>query len=430
MRFPFAVGLVTVLSCTHAPALRVDGVDAATLRAEGPAGLEKALAALDRTTDPTERAQLIDLVTKVAGQKDAHVSRLYWYEDLEQALVVAKQSGKPVLSLRMLGRLDEELSCANSRFFRTTLYANADVSKYLREHFVLHWSSERPVPVVSIDFGDGRKVTRTITGNSVHYVLDSQGRVVDALPGLYGAQTFVAALQRAEPIAKDSGRSDARRHAELMDNWHSLELAQSLERYQQDLKAAGIKQVSFTLPTLPGLKISNVWPSSREAVPMAMPKAMVEMPMVKQLVPDGGASAPVDPTPWERLASVRAREAKLDASSRAVVLSKNPVDVTSAQAPTLSPELSEQMIARLEESIATDTARNEYALHAVIHRWLSENSETPLKDFNREVYARLFLTPATDPWLGLIPALTWTGLPNDGIVIAKHPRRGITRAAP
>jgi hypothetical protein len=112
-----------------------------------------------------------------------------------------------------------------------------------------------------------------------------------------------------------------------------------------------------------------------------------------------------------------------------VVLSKNPVDVTSAQAPTLSPELAEQMIARLEESIATDTARNEYALHAVIHRWLSENSETPLKDFNREVYARLFLTPATDPWLGLIPALTWTGLPNDGIVIAKHPRREITRAA-
>ncbi|MDP1826170.1 MAG: hypothetical protein Q8L48_23085 [Archangium sp.] len=112
--------------------------------------------------------------------------------------------------------------------------------------------------------------------------------------------------------------------------------------------------------------------------------------------------------------------AKLDASSRALVLSKNPVDVTSSHAPKLSPALATQLIDRLEQSIAMDTARNEYALHAVIHRWLSENPDVAMKDFNREVYARLFLTPATDPWLGLVPALTWTGLPNDGIEISQR----------
>lgn len=42
------------------------------------------------------------------------------------------------------------------------------------------------------------------------------------------------------------------------------------------------------------------------------------------------------------------------------------------------------------------------------------------EDFNREVYARLFLTPATDPWLGLVPALTWTALPNDGIELKRR----------
>jgi hypothetical protein len=390
------------------------------LRAQGPAGLDKVLAALDATREPSERTRLIDAATKVARQKDAHVSRLYWYEDLDAALAAAKSSGKPVLSLRMLGRLDEELSCANSRFFRTTLYANAAVSAYLRAHYVLHWSSERPVPVVSIDFGDGRKVTRTITGNSVHYVLDQQGRVVDALPGLYGAQSFVEALERSEVIAKSSGSTSGSKRAELMNAWHEQELEQSLERYQGDLKKAGVKQVSFTLPTVPGLDIDDVWPSSRAAVPIAMPKAMVELPVVKQLVPDGGARAPIDPTPWERIASVRGRAAKLDSSSRALVLSKNPVDVTSPQAPKLSEALAEQLIARLEESISTDTARNEYALHAVIHRWLSENPGVAMKDLNREVYARLFLTPATDPWLGLIPALTWTGLPNDGIEITQR----------
>src|SRR5207302_894835 len=113
-------------------------------------------------------------------------SRLYWYTDLDQAQAAAKASGKPILTLRLLGRLNEEFSCANSRFFRTVLYANAEVSQRLREHFILHWESVRPVPKVSIDFGDGRKLERTITGNSIHYILDCDGHIIDALPGLYG----------------------------------------------------------------------------------------------------------------------------------------------------------------------------------------------------------------------------------------------------
>ncbi len=54
-----------------------------------------------------------------------------------------------------MGRLDEDLSCANSRFFRTTLYPDAAVADLLRDKFVLHWSSERDVPRVTVDFGDG-----------------------------------------------------------------------------------------------------------------------------------------------------------------------------------------------------------------------------------------------------------------------------------
>src|SRR5262245_58075539 len=48
----------------------------------------------------------------VGQQRDCHASQLYWYTDIEQAKVAAKASGKPILSLRLLGRLDEEFSCA------------------------------------------------------------------------------------------------------------------------------------------------------------------------------------------------------------------------------------------------------------------------------------------------------------------------------
>ena len=40
------------------------------------------------------------------------------------------------------------------------------------------------------DYGDGRKIERTVTGNSIHYVLDENGEVVNALPGLYSPNRF------------------------------------------------------------------------------------------------------------------------------------------------------------------------------------------------------------------------------------------------
>ena len=70
----------------------------------------------------------------------------------------------------------------------------------LRDEFVLHWQSVRPVPKVTIDFGDGRKLERTLTGNSIHYVLDSDGRPIDALPGLYGPQAFLRGLENARSV--------------------------------------------------------------------------------------------------------------------------------------------------------------------------------------------------------------------------------------
>src|SRR5205085_7822551 len=119
------------------------------------------------------------------------------YTDLTAAKRAAVESGKPILSLRLLGTLDSEFSCANSRFFRTVLYANAEVSKVLSERFVLHWQSVRPVPKVTIDFGDGRVVERTITGNSIHYVLSADGRVIDGIPGLFGPAAFLRELVEA-----------------------------------------------------------------------------------------------------------------------------------------------------------------------------------------------------------------------------------------
>lgn len=153
-------------------------------------------------SDPSA-AKLRTTLDAAAKQRDAHASGLYWYTDLEAAKAEARASGKRILSLRLLGNLDEEFSCANSRFFRTALYANKEVSHYLRENFVLHWKSVRPAPKLTIDMGDGRRLERTITGNSIHYVLAPDGFVLDAIPGLYGPREFMDALRFTDAAHRD-----------------------------------------------------------------------------------------------------------------------------------------------------------------------------------------------------------------------------------
>ena len=193
------------------------------LRAQGPAGLQSLMTEYAReinhhianpTAAPDAQWQQISAaLDAVAQQKNSYITGLYWYTDLESAKKASAASGKPILSLRLLGKLTDEFSCANSRFFRTVLYPNAEVNAALRDRFVLHWQSVRPVPTITIDFGDGRKLERTLTGNSIHYILDSQARTIDALPGLYGPKAFLRGLTTAETFFKSlAGKTDEQRN--------------------------------------------------------------------------------------------------------------------------------------------------------------------------------------------------------------------------
>ena len=72
-----------------------------------------------------------------------------------------------------------------------------------------------------------------------------------------------------------------------------------------------------------------------------------------------------------------------------------------------------------ERSMAEDTVRNEYLFHSTIHDWLAnDTAPRDLKQLNEKVYAELFLTPSTDPWLGLMPADSYSALDNNGVAIA------------
>lgn len=364
---------------------------------------------------------------KVAALKDAWAADLYWYTDLGQAKNAAAAKGRPILTLRLLGTLDSDLSCANSRFFRTALYANRDVAAYLRDHYVLHWQSVRPVPTVTIDFGDGRVVKRTITGNSIHYILASDGTVIDGLPGLYGPAAFLRHVTAAAELASRLDRT-ADRYARqaMLANWHFEASANAARSFAADLRAVGDDSSNLAATMAPvGMQLAAAtpkggeqprnFPRAAQAAPRAFAKTVGESKLVAAVAPPGDASAKATvEDAWTRIAARHADDARLDAGGRSVVAAKSPRLARSPDAGTAADPLA-KLVAAFEQSMAIDTVRNEYTFHRTIHGWLGGAEKVPTVDaLNDRVYAELFLTPKADPWLGLLPADTYTGIEDDG----------------
>ena len=77
------------------------------------------------------------------------------------------------------------------------LFAHPEVRDFVAANFIPAWESVRPVPTVTIDFGDGRTLKRTVNGNIATYVCKPDGTVIDILPGLSTPEAYLEDLRRA-----------------------------------------------------------------------------------------------------------------------------------------------------------------------------------------------------------------------------------------
>lgn len=77
--------------------------------------------------------------------------------------------------------------------------------------FECAWESVRPVPRVTIDFGDGHTLERTLHGNIVTYFCTAQGEVYDLVPGLVDADEYLRRLEQALRLERAAlGRAEER----------------------------------------------------------------------------------------------------------------------------------------------------------------------------------------------------------------------------
>lgn len=350
----------------------------AALRAAGPAGrdafrrvhaerfeeVEAFVARFEARVEPD--SDLFGAFDRVCGQLDCRASNLFWYTDLEQAKAASRATGKPILSLHLLGRLDEEYSCANSRFFRATLYPNEAISKTLRENFILHWHTVRPAPKITIDYGDGRTLVRTITGNSIHYVLDAEGRPVDAIPGLYGPKAFLRALADGEQaFAAVKGKTGKTRAITLKAH-HDAKAKKALATWSREVSRVKGKQVPAEI---------------------------------------GALEAHSDDATWFRLGDDHLDDAELDRATSLHLSSRFGPSAIEAGSRAMGKAVYENPMLRkmrtFQRSAAADGLQNEWRFRTKIRFQLAGNPNQRIEELDAWVYDAVFQTPMWDPWLGL-----------------------------
>ncbi len=357
-------------------------------------------------TETEKWRKIAAAIDAVAMQKDAYASGLYWYTDLNDAKKAAHTSNKPILTLRLLGNLNEEFSCANSRLFRSLLYANSEISKYLRDNYILHWRSVRPAPRITIDFGDGRKIERTITGNSIHYVLDDDGRIIEAIPGLYSPKAFMIYLTQAKQVNDATNGKDRRQQDIALMRYRRV----SFNRLNQR-RATAVTQAKVTLRAPePPIDPKALRVDAIIAAPIAATKVAVtdEISMLRVYDPFFAYEPNIDFGEWQKLSEIYSPTPTIDEASTAMVRRQTArTGLTGAEF--------DNMFAKVRSFVGLDTTRNDFLYHTRLYEWLNNDPTVDIEIFNSRVYAEIFKTPDSDKWLGLYSTDVYTALDGNGI---------------
>lgn len=295
------------------------------------------------------------------ARKTTGVNGINWYNSLADAQAEAKRTDKPILFLSMFGRIDEEMPCANARTLRATLFKEPAFMKLVNNDVIPAWEMVRPVPKIEIDLGDGKKLKRTVRGNAVMYLLNSDGKVLDAFPGIYTAKDFIP------EITEDIG---ALEHA----------TPDVVRQYHQKLAvlrpSRGFTTFGKTVAESPTLELIGARAGS-----VPRPGIVISSdPDVRkfQLAAAGISDLSLNPIPATQVA------ATIDSLADAnIEEAKNAPD-------------------RIQRILDTDSTNNMRVVRPVIHLWLASEKATPTPLQARDTVLETILKiPYKDPYFGL-----------------------------
>jgi hypothetical protein len=227
--------------------------------------------------------------------------------------------------------------------------------------------------------------------------------VIEALPGLYGPQAFSRGLTEAESLFRQLQVKSGDERRITLANYYRARINKISLAWLADTTRIGGK-----LPE--GFAIEKG--QNGEAIsimPLAVTKAVTEATMLRAMTAGSEALGRITDEPaWKKIAEIHNADATLDERSVALIRRQNP-DLSDKGLATL--------LQKFQQAIALDAVRNEYLMHSKLYAWLMRDpTRNDLSKFNEKVYAELFLTPPSDPWLGLLSPDAYNGLDNGGVV--------------
>lgn len=107
------------------------------------------------------------------------------------------------------------------------MFSNNKIARYINENFEASWKSLRPVPKVSIDFGNGTIVKRTLNGNIATFICTPDGTVLDIVAGMYEPEDFLKRLQQAKSLYNEMP-ADLTVRQQFLTAYHKTEAMRSM----------------------------------------------------------------------------------------------------------------------------------------------------------------------------------------------------------
>ncbi|MAE64358.1 MAG: hypothetical protein CMJ18_08800 [Phycisphaeraceae bacterium] len=228
------------------------------------------------------------------------------------------------------------------------LLSDPKVRKLLTNDVVPCWQSVGMNAKVTIELGDGRVIRRTLGGNTVIWLLQADGTVVDAFPGVFTPNDFMPQMREAMLAWKTA----------------TVRGARTLAPYH----------AKRTGPPLRGANIS-------------ISKRMVEAPVLS-ILSDSTPKLAVRPQPGPRGLVDVSKQPATGAAIRREAARGVP---RSERSPT----------ALGRRSIVRDSAVNATVVRRSVHRLLASFKRPGIGDLRPIVFRDLLHLPLGDPMMGL-----------------------------
>jgi hypothetical protein len=192
------------------------------------------------------------------------------------------------------------------------LFSNRQVADLINANFVAGWEKVRDVPRVTIDFGGGRRLTRTLNGNIATYLVAPDGRVFDLIPGLYDAPGYLARLR--EGLLLYRGARESADFAGAVAAYHRSRLAGE-PTLEQVVRTSMMRKWVVENPIKRALDDRMARYAVRGPA-VAPKKEEVEAPVKRAVITDTGHPALVDALPIEDADALYNEAARTPAARR------------------------------------------------------------------------------------------------------------------